>query len=61
MAKTTKAQQAAARRYVETHLSRIALDIPKETAAAFRAKCEQEGVSMRSVLLDAIERFLATG
>lgn len=58
MAKTSKAQQEASRRYIEKNLDRIALSVPKGTAAAFRETCERKGVSMRSVLLVAIADFI---
>ncbi|MBR0063648.1 MAG: ribbon-helix-helix protein, CopG family [Oscillospiraceae bacterium] len=33
--------------------------VPKETAAAFKAKCAAEGISQAQIIKQAIERFLA--
>ena len=47
------------RRYNEKMYDRIGLSVPKELAAAFKAKCAEEGVSQAQVLKRAIEAYLA--
>lgn len=47
------------RRYNEKVYDRIGLSVPKEMAAAFKAKCAAEGVSQAQVLKRAIEAYLA--
>lgn len=47
------------RRYNEKMYDRIGLSVPKELAAAFKAKCAAEGVSQAQVLKRAIEAYLA--
>lgn len=46
------------RRYNEKMYDRIGLSVPKELAAAFKAKCATEGVSQAQVLKRAIEAYL---
>lgn len=46
------------RRYNDRVYSKIQAELPKETVAAFRAKCAERGVSQASVLLEAIEKFI---
>lgn len=55
--KTTTSTEVK-RRYNSKVYSKIQAELPKETVAAFRAKCAELGVSQASVLLEAIEAFL---
>lgn len=57
MAKT-HTSTAVKRRYNEKVYTQIALQIPKELAQKFTEKCAEECVSKRSVLIEAIERFI---
>lgn len=54
----TTTSTAVKRRYNDKVYSKIQAELPKETVAAFRAKCAERGVSQASVLLAGIERFL---
>ena len=47
------------RRYNEKVYDRISLSVPKEMAAAFKAKCAAEGIQQAQILKRAIEAFLA--
>ena len=55
--KTTTSTEVK-RRYNDKVYSKIQAELPKETVAAFRAKCAERNVSQASVLLSAIEAFL---
>lgn len=55
--KTTTSTEVK-RRYNDRVYSKIQAELPKETVAAFRAKCAERGVSQASVLLEAIEKFI---
>lgn len=55
--KTTTSTEVK-RRYNSKVYSKIQAELPKETVAAFRAKCAELGVSQASILLEAIENFL---
>ena len=55
----THTSTAVKRRYNEKTYTLITANIPKELAAAFKAKCAEKGVSQASVVKAAIERFLA--
>lgn len=55
----TKTSSAVKQRYNEKVYDNIAARIPKELAAAFRAKCAAEGISQAQVIKRAIEDFLA--
>lgn len=46
------------RRYNESVYSRIYIQLPKDLVAAFKAKCEKEGIAQRSVIAEAIEKFI---
>ena len=46
------------RRYNSKVYSKIQAELPKDTVAAFRAKCKEKGVPQAQILLDAIEKFL---
>lgn len=54
----TKTSTSAKRRYNDKVYARIQAELPKDTVAAFRAKCAERGVSQASVLLSAIESYL---
>jgi hypothetical protein len=60
MARKTTTSTEVKRRYNERVYTRIYLSVPKETGDAFKAKCEQLGLSQRAVLIEAIEYFLKT-
>lgn len=57
-ARKTTTSTEVKRRYNEKIYGRIYLQLPKETVEAFKAKCNNSGVSQASVLLEAIENFL---
>lgn len=46
------------RRYNEKVYTRISFSAPKEMAAAFKAKCQADGISQAQVLKAAITEFL---
>ena len=58
MGKLTKARTEANARYNLKTYTKIGVDVPKETASAFREKCERTGIKQRQILLKAIEDFL---
>lgn len=47
-------------RYNKKVYDNISVRVPKETAAAFRAKCAEEGISQAQIVKQAIENFLNT-
>ena len=47
------------RRYNEKTYDRIVISVKKETASAYKAKCEKLGISYSQPLHDAIEEFLS--
>ena len=49
---------AAVRRYNDKTYDIIAIRIPKNTAAAFKAKCREKGVAQAAVVKEAIDKFL---
>lgn len=55
----TTTSTAVKRRYNEKTYTQIVASVPKETAAAFKAKCAAEGISQAQIIKQAIERFLA--
>ena len=55
----THTSSAVKQRYNEKAYDVIRAAIPKELAAAFKAKCTEQGVSQASVVKAAVERFLA--
>ena len=57
MRKTTTSTEVK-KRYNQKVYSRVQVQLPKDTVAAFRAKCIERGVSQAGVLLEAIEKFL---
>jgi len=46
------------RRYNDSVYSKIQCELPKDTVAAFKAKCKETGTSQASVILEAIEKFI---
>ncbi|MDD7725888.1 MAG: ribbon-helix-helix protein, CopG family [Bacteroidales bacterium] len=54
----TKTSTEVKRRYNEKVYSQISVSVPKETAAAFKAKCAAEGIPQAQVIKRAIEEFL---
>lgn len=55
--KTTTSTEVK-RRYNNKVYSKIQAELPKDTVAAFRAKCKETGVSQAQIILEAIEKFL---
>lgn len=55
----TKTSTEVKRRYNEKTYDNIFARIPKDTAAAFKAKCIAEGISQAQIIKKAIEDFLA--
>ena len=47
------------RRYNEKTYTLISASVPKETAAAFKAKCVTEGIPQAQIIKKAIEDFLS--
>ena len=47
------------RRYNEKTYTLISASVPKETAAAFKAKCVAEGIPQAQIIKKAIEDFLS--
>lgn len=45
-------------RYNDKVYKAITVRIPKETAEAFRIKCDEIGTPQRQIILQAIEKFL---
>ena len=54
----TKTSTAVKRRYNEKTYTMIAANVPKDLAAAFKAKCADEGISQAQIIKKAIEDFL---
>ena len=48
------------RRYNEKTYTLISASVPKETAAAFKAKCAAEGIPQAQIIKKAIYRFIST-
>ena len=55
----TRTSSAVKRRYNQKTYTAVTAMLPKELAAAFKAKCAEQGVSQASVVKAAVERFLA--
>ena len=49
---------AVKRRYNNKVYASVAVQLPKDLVAEFKAKCAAEGVSQASVVKEAIEAFL---
>ena len=54
-----KTSTEAKRRYNDSVYSKVQCELPKETVAAFKAKCQHDGISQASVIKDAIEKFIS--
>ena len=54
----THTSTAVKRRYNEKTYTIISASVPKETAAAFKAKCIAEGIPQAQVIKKAIDQFL---
>lgn len=54
----TTTSTAVKAKYNKKTYSQILIQLPKETAAAFRAKCTAEGVPQTQILRGAIEEYL---
>lgn len=59
MARKTTTSTEVKRRYNDRVYAKIQAELPKDTVAAFKEKCQKTGISQASVLLEAIEKFLA--
>lgn len=55
----TTTSSAVKRRYNEKTYTQIVVSVPKETAAAFKAKCAAEGIPQAQIIKKAIEEFLS--
>ena len=54
----TKTSTEVKRRYNEKTYTLISVSVPKDTAAAFKAKCAATGIPQAQVVKRAIEEFL---
>ena len=55
----TKTSSAVKQRYNEKVYDNISVRVPKELAAAFKAKCIEEGISQAQIIKKAMEEFIA--
>ncbi len=55
----THTSTAVKQRYNEKAYDNIAVRVPKEMAAAFKAKCLEKGIPQAQVIKKAIEQFLS--
>lgn len=55
----TRTSTEVKRRYNEKKYTLISASVPKETAAAFKAKCAAEGIPQAQIIKKAIEDFLS--
>ena len=55
----TRTSTEVKRRYNEKTYTLISASVPKETAAAFKAKCVAEGIPQAQIIKKAIEDFLS--
>ena len=55
----TRPSPEVKRRYNEKTYTLISASVPKETAAAFKAKCAAEGIPQAQIIKKAIEDFLS--
>lgn len=55
----THTSTAVKQRYNKKAYDNIAVRVPKEMAAAFKAKCLETGIPQAQVIKAAIEKFLA--
>ena len=54
----TKTSTAVKQKYNERVYDVLSVRVPKETAAAFKAKCAAEGIPQAQIIKRAIEEFL---
>lgn len=54
----TKTSSEVKNRYNKKVYTQIAASVPKEMAAAFKAKCAETGIPQAQVIKAAIEKFL---
>jgi len=54
----TKTSSAVKQRYNEKVYSVVSTRVPKDLAASFREKCEQEGISQAQIIKSAMEDFI---
>lgn len=59
MRRKTHTSTAVKQRYNEKVYTQIAASVPKEMAAAFKAKCLEKGIPQAQVIKKAIEQFLS--
>ena len=57
----TTTSTAVKRRYNEKTYTPVSASLPKEMAAAFKAKCARLGIPQAQVIKQAVEAFLAGG
>lgn len=55
----TRTSTEVKRRYNEKTYTLISASVPKETAAAFKAKCAAKGIPQAQIIKKAIEDFLS--
>ena len=55
----TRTSTEVKRRYNEKTYTLISASVPKETAAAFKAKCAADGIPQAQIIKKAIEEFLS--
>ena len=55
----TRTSTEVKRRYNEKTYTLISASVPKETAAALKAKCAAEGIPQAQIIKKAIEDFLS--
>ena len=55
----TKTSSAVKQRYNQKTYGAVTAYVPKEMAAAFKAKCAEEGIPQAQIIKQAIEAFLA--
>ena len=55
----TRTSTEVKRRYNEKTYTLISASVPKETAAAFKAKCAADGIPQAQIIKKAIEDFLS--
>lgn len=54
----TKTSTEVKRRYNEKVYTRLVVNVPKDTAAAFKAKCIEKGIPQAQIFKAAISQFL---
>lgn len=54
----TKTSTAVKQKYNERVYDVLSVRVPKDTAAAFRAKCAADGIPQAQIIKKAIEEFL---